>query len=147
MVLLLAQTGCDLPPPSYPGPPPPPVFGPPPPGAYIPPPNPALSAAAPPRGADVPFSAAHVVGGTISPALPVTPTQPVKLRVLCRITAEGWPEDCNILRNTGADAFAKATLDWLTGPHRPRYQPAIQNGVAVASEHTWEVTFAPPPPR
>jgi hypothetical protein len=60
------------------------------------------------------------------------------------IEADGVPTTCRVLDVAGGAAFAPTTVLWLTGPGRPAYRPAMQDGKPRAEERKWVVTFQAP---
>ena len=59
----------------------------------------------------------------------------------CVVTEEGRTCGCQILTKDADPYFKLSMLDWLAAL---RLQPATRNGLPVASEKSWAVTFFPP---
>ncbi len=87
-----------------------------------------------------------MLGGAPAPAYPdayQSAAHPGHVIVDCTIETTGTPTNCRVLGATGGEAFAIATLRWLTGPSHPVYRPALKSGVAQREQHQWTIDFEP----
>jgi hypothetical protein len=65
--------------------------------------------------------------------------------VECVIDPDGYPSHCNVVKSTGAASYTTATLNWLTGPKKPRsMSPCAADAVSCEHQHRWVVSFCPP---
>jgi hypothetical protein len=105
-----------------------------------------VSKPVPPMAAG-PAAPPHVGGGAPGadyPAAYAGTGRSGRVVVDCMIEADGVPTNCRVLNVAGGSACAPATMLWLTGPGRPVYRPAMQDGKPRAEKRKWVVTFLPP---
>jgi TonB family protein len=65
-----------------------------------------------------------------------------EVTVTCMVRVDGHADDCQVIKQSGGGAFARAVLHWLDRD-TTRFPPLLKHGRPAAMPFTWTIEFFP----